>query len=259
MKTIFKYAFAALFAVLSLASCGDDYEYSPVNPKEQGGNATIEASESSYMFLPGETQEITFTVNRIDTTQAGTVNLTSSSEYFPVQPVSFKAGEQSKTVTLTGHMPVGKSEDVVINVADDDAFLYGTKDVHFTISVYRQFDGVITSNLARNPFGCSIIDLTNGDFMIPDAYEAGYNLKFHIDFNTKLVTAEPQMVCVYSDQYGRLQFGATAADGLIHGHYDPETLTVSLEDMQFALPDIDNSFQGEYTEYYTFSEDPNAQ
>lgn len=259
MKTIFKYAYVALFAVLALASCGDDYDYSPANPKEQGGNATIEASESSYMFLPGETQEISFTVSRVDTTQAGTVNLTSNSEYFPVEPVSFKAGEKSKTVTLTGNMPVGKSENVAISVADDDAFLYGTKEVHFAVSVYRQFDGVITSNLARNPFGCSIIDLTDGDFMIPDAYEAGYNVTFHIDFNTNLVTAKPQLVCVYSEDYGRLQFNTTASDGLIHGHYDPETLTVSLEDMQFALPDIANAFNGAFTEYYTFSEDPNAQ
>ncbi len=259
MKTIFKYAYVALFAVLALASCGDDYEYSPANPKNQGGNAVISAQESSYMFLPGETQEISFTVSRVDTAQAGTVNLKSSSEYFPVQPVSFAAGEKSKTVTLSGNMPVGKSEDVAISVADDDAFLYGTKEVHFAVSVYRQLSGVITSSLFRNPFACSIIDLTNGDFMIPDAYEAGYDLKFHIDFNTKLVTAEPQMVLVYSEDYGRLQFQSTASDGLIHGHYDPETLTVSLEDIKFGLPDIDNSFQGAYTEYYTFDTDPNAQ
>lgn len=259
MKAIFKYAFVALFAVLSLASCGDDYEYSPANPKNQGGNAMVSASENTYMFLPGETQQISFTVTRVDTTQAGTVNLTSSSEYFPVQAVSFAAGEKSKTVTVTGTMPVGKSEDVTISVADSDAFLYGTKELHFAVSVYRKLSGVITSSLFRNPFACSIIDLTNGDFMITDAYEAGYDLKFHVDFTTNLVTAKPQMVMVYSEDYGRLQLNTTSADGLIHGHYDPETLTVSLEEVQFALPDINSSFQGAYTEYYTFDTDPNAQ
>lgn len=259
MKTIFKYAFVALFAVLSLASCGDDYEYTPADPKDQGGNANIEVADTAYTFLPGEKQVVSFIISRIDSTKADTVNLHSSSEHFPVQPVIFKAGEARKTVTVEGSLAVGQSEKVTIDIADADAFLYGTKEIHFSVSVYRSYNGTITSNLSRKPFSCVFYDLTGGDFMIPGAYEAGYNLKFHIDFTTNLVTAQPQLVCLYSQDYGRLLFNATASDKLIHGHYDPETLTVSLEDMQFALPDINKAFSGTYTEYYTFETDPNAQ
>ncbi len=258
MKTIFKYVYVALVAVLALASCTDEYDYKPADKANQGGNATIEAAKSSYTYLPGETQAITFTVHRIDSTQAGTVNLTSNSKYFEVAPVSFAAGEANKTVTINGTLPVGQSANLSIAIADSDAFLYGVKEVNFTVSVYKSYEGVITSNLFRNPVSCSIYDLTNGDFMIPDAYEDGYNVTFHINFKTNIVTAQPQIVCVYNSSYGRLQFNATSSDGIIYGHYDPETLTVSLEDMQFALPDISNAFGGTYTEYFTFAEDPNA-
>ncbi len=258
MKTIFKYAYVALFAVLALASCTDEYDYTPADKANQGGNATIEASASSYTFLPGETQTVTVTVHRIDSTKADTVHLTSNSEYFKASPVSFAAGEANKTITINGTVPVGKSETVTIAVADADAFLYGVKEVNFTVSVYQSYNGVITSSLFRNPFRCVIYDLTNGDFMIPSAYEDGYDITFHINFTTNIVTAMPQYAMVYSEAYGRLQFNTTNADGLIYGHYDPETLTVSLEDITFALPDINNGFSGTYTEYYTFEEDPNA-
>ncbi len=258
MKTIFKYAYVALFAVLALVSCTDEYDYTPADKTNQGGNATIEASTSSYTYLPGETQSVTFTVHRIDSTQAGTVNLTSNSKYFEVAPVSFAAGEANKTITINGTLPVGQSVNLSIAIADSDAFLYGVKEVNFTVSVYKSYDGVITSNIFRNPVSCVIYDLTEGDFMIPDAYQDGYDVKFHVNFTTNIVTAEPQFICVYSSSYGRLKFDATSSDGVIYGHYDPETLTVSLEDIKFALPDISNAFGGTYTEYFTFAEDPNA-
>lgn len=259
MKTIFKYAYIALFAVLALASCTDEYEYTPADSANQGGNATIEATASSFMFLPGETQAVTFIVHRIDSTQAGTVTLNSSSEYFKAETVSFAAGEANKTVTINGTVPVGKSETVSISIADDDAFLYGVKEIKIKVSVYKSYTGTISSNLYRNPIACEFYDLTGGDFLIPNAYEDGYDYKFHIDFKTNEVTAEPQLVCWYNDSYGNLQFNTNASDGLVHGEYDPDSYTVELQDVVFALPDISNKFGGTYSEYFTFDEDPNAE
>ncbi len=259
MKTIFKYAYVALFAVLALASCTDEYDYTPADPANQGGNATIEATASSFMFLPGETQTVTFIVHRLDSTQTGTVKLVSNSEYFVAPTVSFAAGEANKTVSINGTLPVGKSENVAITVADEDAFLYGVKEVHFTVSVYKSYTGTITSNLFRNPFGCVFYDLTGGDFLIPNAYEDGYDYKFHIDFKTNEVTAEPQLVLLYSEAYGRLQFDTDNEDGLLHGEYDPDSWTVEMQDVVYSLPDINNGFSGTYSEYFTFDEDPNAE
>lgn len=259
MKTIFKYAYVALFAVLALASCTDEFDYTPANPNQLGGNATIEATESSYTFLPGQDQAVSFVVNRVDTTQADTVKLVSDNEYFTVQPVSFKAGEVSKTVTIHGNVPVGKSAKVAISVADEDAFLYGIKEITFTVNVYKSYAGVLTSGFFRNPVDVVIYDLTNGDFMAPGLYEEGYDFKFHIDFETNEVTAKPQYIFVYNEDYGRVVMMGRGEDQIVYGTYDPETLTASFEDTKMYLPKIENSFAKAFTEYITFAEDPNAQ
>lgn len=259
MKTIFKYAYVALFAVLALASCTDEFDYTPANPNQLGGNATIEAAQSSYTFLPGQDQAVSFVVNRVDTTQAGTVNLVCDNEYFTVQPVSFAAGEASKTVTIHGNVPVGKSAKVVVSVADEDAFLYGVKEINFVVSVYKSLEGVLTSGFFRNPVGIVIYDLTDGDFMAPGLYEEGYDFKFHINFKTNEVTANPQYIMVYNEANGRVVMMGQGEDGIVHGTYDPETLTASFVDTKMYLPAIDNSFARSFTEYITFEEDPNAQ
>lgn len=259
MKTIFKYAYVALFAVLALASCTDEFDYTPANPNQLGGNATIEAAKSSYTFLPGQDQAVSFVVNRVDTTQAGTVKLVCDNEYFTVEPVSFKAGEASKTVTIHGNVPVGKTAKVAISVADEDAFLYGVKEITFTVSVYKSLAGVLTSNFFDAPAEVVIYDLTNGDFMAPGLYQEGYDFKFHIDFKTNEVTAKPQYLFVYSADYGRVAMMGQGEDQIVHGTYDPETLTASFEDTKMALPDAGASFKNPFTEYITFNENPNAQ
>ena len=259
MKTIFKYAYVALFAVLALASCTDEFDYTPANPNQLGGNATIEATESSYTFLPGQDQAVSFVVNRVDTTQAGTVKLVCDNEYFSVQPVSFAAGEASKTVTIHGNVPVGKSAKVVVSVADEDAFLYGVKVISFTVNVYKSIEGVLTSGFFPNPKAAVIYDLTNGDFMAPGPYQEGYDFKFHIDFKTNEVTAKPQYLFVYDEEHGPVAMMGQGEDQIVHGTYDPETLTASFEDTKMALPDAGLAFKGAFTEYITFNEDPNAQ
>lgn len=259
MKTIFKYAYVTLFAVLALASCTDEFDYTPANPNQLGGNATIEAAKSSYTFLPGQDQAVSFVVNRVDTTQAGTVNLVCDNEYFSVQPVSFAAGEASKTVTIHGNVPVGKTAKVAVSVADEDAFLYGVKVISFTVSVYKSIEGVLTSGFFQNPKAAVIYDLTNGDFMAPGLYQGGFDFKFHINFETNEVTAKPQYLFVYDEEHGRVAMMGQGEDQIVHGTYDPETLTASFEDTKMALPDAGLAFKGAFTEYITFNEDPNAQ
>lgn len=259
MKTIFKYAYVALFAVLALASCTDEFDYTPANPNQLGSNATIEAAKSSYTFLPGQDQAVSFVVNRVDTTQAGTVNLVCDNEYFSVQPVSFAAGEASKTVTIHGNVPVGKTAKVAVSVADEDAFLYGVKVISFTVSVYKSIEGVLTSGFFQNPKAAVIYDLTNGDFMAPGLYQGGFDFKFHINFETNEVTAKPQYLFVYDEEHGRVAMMGQGEDQIVHGTYDPETLTASFEDTKMALPDAGLAFKGAFTEYITFNEDPNAQ
>ena len=259
MKTIFKYAYVALFAVLALASCTDEFDYTPANPNQLGGNATIEATESSYTFLPGQDQAVSFVVNRVDTTQAGTVKLVCDNEYFTVEPVSFKAGEASKTVTIHGNVPVGKTAKVAVSVADEDAFLYGVKVISLTVSVYKSIEGVLTSGFFQNPKAAVIYDLTNGDFMAPGLYQGGFDFKFHINFETNEVTAKPQYLFVYDEEHGRVAMMGQGEDQIVHGTYDPETLTASFEDTKMALPDAGLAFKGAFTEYITFNEDPNAQ
>ena len=133
------------------------------------------------------------------------------------------------------------------------------KEITFTVNVYKSLGGVLTSNFFDAPAEVVIYDLTNGDFMAPGLYQEGYDFKFHINFETNEVTAKPQYLFVYSADYGRVAMMGQGEDQIVHGTYDPETLTASFEDTKMALPDAGASFKNPFTEYITFNENPNAQ
>ena len=73
MKNIKSILFAAVAATLVLTSCSsDDYSYSP---GEKQAGAYLTAAKSSFVYTPGQKQELTLGLGRTEYAEAETVTL----------------------------------------------------------------------------------------------------------------------------------------------------------------------------------------
>lgn len=232
MKNIFKYTLAALFGVLSFASCTNDFEYEGADPNNLGGNGYVESTKAgtTFMFVPGQTQDVQFVVGRINAEEEGTVSLTSNSDKLSVPAtVQFAKGEKSKTITATANIATGATEKIVVSVAEGDAYLYAQSEITFTIQVFPVIDvqylfGAFTEDIL--PW--QLYDLGDGQYRIP-AGDYDYDIDFTIDSKNRIIV-KPQAAWVHQD-YGDVYImgnaaGDAKADGSgsgVAGMYDPAT------------------------------------
>ena len=251
MKKIFRYTLAVLLGAMTMVACTNEYEYDAPSATDQGGNATISAAKTTYVFVPSDVQEYVVTVARIDSTQAQTISLTSDNSKFNVPAsVSFAAGQRTQDVKITSDLPAGSKEKVNISLGESDAFLYGGNIVTLTSSVYRMFECVIAQQTMYGGQWAGVIyELGGGNYMIPGCFADGYDLQFSIDFKTNKVTIPAQYIDYYDDTYGRIAMTTGSAT------YDPENLLIT-ETVKFTLPDSGFSFSGTHTVYIMFGSDP---
>lgn len=148
MNRIFKNGYAVALATLALAftACTDEYEYDPAAPETGAAGAYISADETTFIFTQDDDiKTITFTVERHDTEEAKSYRLYSSDEGVQIpSEVSFAAGEESKTLTVNVTLPANTlGKEIVIGVNDEDAYMYGSKSMTFTVSVCRRVPGAM--------------------------------------------------------------------------------------------------------------------
>lgn len=148
MNRIFKNGYAVVLATLALAftACTDEYEYDPAAPETGAAGAYISADETTFIFTQDDDiKTITFTVERHDTEEAKSYRLYSSDEGVQIpSEVSFAAGEKSKTLTVNVTLPANTlGKEIVIGVNDEDAYMYGSKSMTFTVSVCRRVPGAM--------------------------------------------------------------------------------------------------------------------
>ena len=251
MKNVLKYMFGAVLVIVALAACTNEYAYDAPSATEQGGNATISAETTSFVFVPSDDQDLMVTITRVDATNAQEIGLTCDNPKFAVpSTVSFAAGEKSKDVVFKSSLVAGESESAVISISGADAFLYGANSVKLNVSVYRSFTGMIqqTDFYGEDPWEIDIYELGDGDYMIPNAFADGYDLKFNIDFKTNQVKIPAQYIDYYSDDYGAIGMTTSTAT------YDPENLLITATST-FSLPAIEYTF-GTGKVYIVFDEDP---
>jgi hypothetical protein len=242
--------FGAVLSILTLAACTNEYTYDAPSATEQGGNATISVETASYVFVPSDDQDLMVTITRVDATSAQEIGLTCDNPKFAVpSTVSFAAGEKSKDVVFKSSLVAGESESAVISISGADAFLYGANSVKLNVSVYRSFTGMIqTAFYGEDPWEIDIYELGDGDYMIPNAFADGYDLKFNIDFKTNQVKIPAQYIDYHSDDYGAIGMTTSTAT------YDPENLLITATST-FSLPAIEYTF-GTGKVYIVFDEDP---
>lgn len=250
MKNVLKYMFGAVLVIVTLAACTNEYAYDAPSATEQGGNATISAETTSFVFVPSDDQDLMVTITRVDATNAQEIGLTCDNPKFAVpSTVSFAAGEKSKDVVFKSSLVAGESESAVISIVAADAFLYGANSVKLNVSVYRSFTGMIqTAFYGEDPLEIDIYELGDGDYMIPNAFADGYDLKFNIDFKTNQVKIPAQYIDYYSDDLGAIGMTTSTAT------YDPENLLITATST-FSLPSIEYTF-GTGKVYIVFDEDP---
>ena len=214
MKKLLKYSLMLLCAVMAIgmASCTDSYDYDPAAPENKG--AFLIANTTSYMFTPGQEQAFNITVQRRDTTEAGSVNLTSDNTKFNVPAtVSFAANEKTKTVTVTSNLPSGSDETVNISVAEGEAYSYGANTVTINVTTPKKYIGTFSSTAFGDAWEQPVYELGNGRYMLPDLYTEGAPITFVIDWETNNITVSAQAAWVHQS------YGTVAVQG--NGVYDP--------------------------------------
>lgn len=234
MKKFIKYTFAALFGAVALASCTNEYEYDAAPADNLGGNGFVEASEAgtTYMFVPGEEQTVTFVVGRINSDAAGSVALKCDNGKLTVPAtVDFAAGEATKTVTAMANVEVGGNEKITVSVADGDAFLYARNDVTFTIQVFPviEVQYVFGATVGPDAYPWQLYDLGNGTYRVPKDGGYDYDIDFTINSKNQIIV-KPQAAWVHQNYGDVYVMGNAAGDANANGNgsgfagtYNPET------------------------------------
>ena len=115
MKNIKSILFAAVAATLVLTSCSsDDYSYSP---GEKQAGAYLTAAKSSFVYTPGQKQELTLGLGRTEYAEAETVTLSGNNPAFKVpESISFAAGEKDKEIIIPFSLETGETTSLTVKV-----------------------------------------------------------------------------------------------------------------------------------------------
>lgn len=244
MNKLVKYSLAILCTVFAfgLISCSSDDDYSWAEVETSG--AYFLDTDEDLMFLPGQSQQIALTVQRKDSTQAGSVKLTTDNSKFSVPAeVSFAANEKSKVVYVTSDLPSGSQETVTVSVAESDAYTYGLHTLTFNVTTPLKYTGMFVSNAFEGSWEQDIYEIGDGSYILPSLYTEGSDITFVVDWSTKKITVSQQAAWV-SGSYGQAYVSGS-------GTYDATTKVATLSLKHFVS---DGSF-GTFKEYFYFPED----
>lgn len=126
MNKVFNYIKLALVGLVAVgvASCNDEYEYTPVGAEAQTDGVYFATPSASEEIDPTAATSYAITVSRKDSTNAGTYKLnvlTNTDDAFNVpSTVSFAAGEATATVTVT-FPKAGVGTTYTLKVAVDES------------------------------------------------------------------------------------------------------------------------------------------
>ena len=127
-----------MLATLLLCACVDDYTYRGASLSGEGNAFIVGNAVTTLGFRPGDPLTFTVTVQRPDSSEAGTVHLTTGSSIVTVpEAISFAKGEGRKTVTLPFQSQEATTDTVKISVAPTDASNYGITSTTYILKHYK--------------------------------------------------------------------------------------------------------------------------
>ena len=92
-----------MLACASLLMCGcvESYEYEAASLSGEGNAFIVGNAVTTLGFKPGDALTFSVTIQRPDSSEAGTVHLSTTSKIVTLpEGINFAKGEKSKTVTL---------------------------------------------------------------------------------------------------------------------------------------------------------------
>ncbi|MBP3228251.1 MAG: hypothetical protein J6M53_05640 [Bacteroidaceae bacterium] len=219
MKQIFKYAFALVASALVLASCTEEYDYTPAAAYE---GYYLTASQTDYSFQPTEAVQ-TYIVKlvRSNAAAAERVVLQGDNDAFSFpSAVSFEAGQTEAEFTVTSQLVPGQSETLHIYLPE------GTYDLtyfggYLTITAEVQFvwEEAGTATFYERVFAgfnkqCTIKHAVGTNMYVLEApYAEGYDLTFYLDEDYNALEVQDPFPTGYSySSYGMVTFRYIAGD-----------------------------------------------
>lgn len=162
MNKIFNYCILSLLSVLTLTlgSCTEEYDY--VKQKAKGQQVYFSNSLSSSVTITDNGAHFIVPINRIDTSEELTVNLTATDESGVLtipSTVTFKAGESEANITIDydpSQIEADTYYDVTLAVADADYTTpYGESSYAFSIVMWPPYTVIGTGKFTDASIGIS--------------------------------------------------------------------------------------------------------
>lgn len=162
MNKIFNYCILSLLSVLTLTlgSCTEEYDY--VKQKAKGQQVYFSNSLSSSVTITDNGAHFIVPINRIDTSEELTVNLTATDESGVLtipSTVTFKAGESEANITIDydpSQIEADTYYDVTLAVADADYTTpYGESNYSFNIVMWPPYTVIGTGKFTDASIGIS--------------------------------------------------------------------------------------------------------
>ncbi|HIW44796.1 MAG TPA: hypothetical protein H9986_07205 [Candidatus Prevotella stercoripullorum] len=162
MNKIFNYCILSLLSVLplTLGSCTEEYDY--VKQKAKGQQVYFSNSLSSSVTITDNGAHFIVPINRIDTSEELTVNLTATDESGVLtipSTVTFKAGESEANITIDydpSQIEADTYYDVTLAVADADYTTpYGDSNYSFNIVMWPPYTVIGTGKFTDASIGIS--------------------------------------------------------------------------------------------------------
>lgn len=162
MNKIFNYCILSLLSVLTLTlgSCTEEYDY--VKQKAKGQQVYFSNSLSSSVTITDNGAHFIVPINRIDTAEELTVNLTATDESGVLtipSTVTFKAGESEANITIDydpSQIEADTYYDVTLAVADADYTTpYGDSNYSFNIVMWPPYTVIGTGKFTDASIGIS--------------------------------------------------------------------------------------------------------
>lgn len=166
MNKIFNYCILSLLSVLTLTlgSCTEEYDY--VAQKAKGQQVYFSNSLASSVTIADNGAHFIVPINRIDTAEELTVNLTATDESGTLtipSTVTFKAGESEANITIDydpSQIEPDTYYDVTLAVADADYTTpYGDSNYSFNIVMWPPYTVIGTGKFTDATIGISNYDV----------------------------------------------------------------------------------------------------
>ncbi len=153
---------------LLMCGCVESYEYEAASLSGEGNAFIVGNAVTTLGFKPGDALTFSVTIQRPDSSEAGTVHLSTTSKIVTLpEGINFAKGEKSKTVTLSFQSQEATTDTVKISVAPADASNYGVTSATYILKHYKvRHVDYVSGWFEKTWNNLEILEAGNGNFSL---------------------------------------------------------------------------------------------